>query len=89
MNKFARFCRWFSIDELPQLPHIVRGEMSLIAPHPLTAGEFLRVKPGITGLWQVAGRSRLSYRQRGNSTWRGIARCASIFRFCGARYRPR
>jgi len=72
---FARFCRRFSIDELPQLWNVVRGEMSLVAPRPLTenelrkhygfdAEEVLRVKPGITGLWQVTGRSRLTYQQR-------------------------
>jgi lipopolysaccharide/colanic/teichoic acid biosynthesis glycosyltransferase len=74
-SAFACFCRRFSIDELPQLFNIVRGEMSLVAPRPLTEGELrkyygrdaaeiLLVKPGITGLWQVTGRSRLSYQQR-------------------------
>jgi exopolysaccharide production protein ExoY len=74
-SKFARLCRRFSIDELPQLINVLRGEMSLVAPRPLTQGELikhygfdavevLRVKPGITGLWQVAGRSRLSYGER-------------------------
>jgi lipopolysaccharide/colanic/teichoic acid biosynthesis glycosyltransferase len=72
---FARFCRRRSIDELPQLFHVVAGEMSLVGPRPLTreelrrhygagAPEVLCVKPGITGLWQVAGRSRLTYAQR-------------------------
>jgi exopolysaccharide production protein ExoY len=74
-SRFARFCRRFSIDELPQLINVLRGEMSLVAPRPLTeseltkyyafdAEEVLRVKPGITGLWQVMGRSRLTYQQR-------------------------
>jgi exopolysaccharide production protein ExoY len=74
-SSFARFCRRFSIDELPQLVNVLRGEMSLVAPRPLTetelkkyygfdAEEVLRVKPGITGLWQVRGRSRLTYEQR-------------------------
>ena len=72
---FARFCRRHSIDELPQLWHVVRGEMSLIGPRPLTlrevrehygdaAEEILRVKPGIAGLWQVSGRNRLTYDER-------------------------
>jgi lipopolysaccharide/colanic/teichoic acid biosynthesis glycosyltransferase len=72
---FARFCRRFSIDELPQLLNVLRGEMSLVGPRPLTreemrahyaadAPEVLSVKPGITGLWQVMGRSRLTYPQR-------------------------
>ncbi len=74
-SRFARFCRRFSIDELPQLINVLRGEMSLVAPRPLTrteliqhygfdAAEVLRVKPGITGLWQVAGRNRLTYAER-------------------------
>ncbi len=74
-SSFARFCRRFSIDELPQLINVARGEMSFVAPRPLTraelikyyghaAAEVLRVKPGITGLWQIAGRSRLSYGER-------------------------
>jgi lipopolysaccharide/colanic/teichoic acid biosynthesis glycosyltransferase len=74
-SKFARFCRRFSVDELPQLIHVVRGEMSLVAPRPLTvaelqkyygsdASEILTLKPGVTGLWQVSGRSQLTYEQR-------------------------
>jgi len=74
-SAFARFCRRFSMDELPQLVNVLRGEMSLVAPRPLTetelkkyygfdAEEVLSVKPGITGLWQVMGRSRLTYEQR-------------------------
>jgi lipopolysaccharide/colanic/teichoic acid biosynthesis glycosyltransferase len=75
VSGFARFCRRFSIDELPQLWHVIRGEMALVGPRALTleelrlnyaqdAPEVLAVKPGITGLWQVMGRSRLSYAQR-------------------------
>lgn len=74
-SRFARFLRRFSIDELPQLWQVVCGEMALIGPRPVTfqemeqyygsdAGEVLSLKPGITGLWQVRGRSRLSYRRR-------------------------
>ena len=74
-HPFAAFCRRHSIDELPQLFHVVRGEMSLVGPRPLTRGEMqanygeaadeiLEVNPGITGLWQIAGRSRLTYRER-------------------------
>src|SRR4051812_15400271 len=74
-NAFARFCRRHSIDELPQLWHVVRGEMSLIGPRPLTrrelreyygefATEVLRVKPGLAGLWQISGRNRLTYAER-------------------------
>jgi exopolysaccharide production protein ExoY len=74
-SRFAAACRRYSIDELPQLWHVFRGEMALIGPRPLTAQEIeiyyssaahelLSIKPGITGLWQIRGRSRLSYLQR-------------------------
>jgi exopolysaccharide production protein ExoY len=74
-SRFAAICRRYSVDELPQLWHVIRGEMALIGPRPLTwgeihryydsaVGELLAKKPGITGLWQVRGRSRLTYRQR-------------------------
>jgi len=74
-SAFAALCRRYSIDELPQLWHVVRGEMSLVGPRPLTfeeletyygydSGEVLSVKPGLTGLWQVSGRNSLTYPQR-------------------------
>jgi lipopolysaccharide/colanic/teichoic acid biosynthesis glycosyltransferase len=74
-NWFARFCRRHSIDEVPQLWHVIRGEMSLVGPRPVTdaemrryydtdAVEVLQVKPGIAGLWQISGRNRLSYAER-------------------------
>jgi exopolysaccharide production protein ExoY len=74
-NAFARFCRRHSIDELPQLWHVVTGEMSLVGPRPVTeceleryygedAAEILEVKPGIAGLWQTSGRNRLTYAER-------------------------
>jgi lipopolysaccharide/colanic/teichoic acid biosynthesis glycosyltransferase len=72
---FARFCRTHSIDELPQFWHVIRGEMSLVGPRPVTedemrryygqaAREVLQLKPGLAGLWQTSGRNRLSYAQR-------------------------
>lgn len=74
-SRFAAWCRTYSIDELPQLWHVLRGEMSLVGPRPLTAeelekyygeqaAEIQEVPPGLTGLWQVLGRNRLGYRQR-------------------------
>src|SRR5262249_47787038 len=63
--------RRFSLDELPQLFNVLRGEMSLLGPRPLTTRDFGRlggwhrrrypVMPGMTGLWQVSGRSDLSF----------------------------
>jgi len=74
-SRFAAFCRRHSIDELPQLWHVARGEMSLVGPRPVTPSEWakyygesavevLRLKPGLSGLWQTRGRNRLTYRQR-------------------------
>jgi exopolysaccharide production protein ExoY len=74
-SSFASFCRRHSIDELPQLALVAAGRMSVVGPRPITrfelnehydadAMEVLSVKPGLTGLWQVRGRSRLMYRQR-------------------------
>ena len=74
-NSFARFCRRHSIDELPQLLHVIRGEMSWVGPRPLTAAELrrhygsaarevLEARPGIAGLWQTSGRNRLNYSER-------------------------
>jgi len=66
----GRFLRRASLDELPQLVNVVKGEMSLVGPRPLPAddGDFLGdvrrrllVRPGMTGLWQVSGRSELSW----------------------------
>ncbi len=72
---FARFCRRHSIDELPQLWHVLAGDMALVGPRPVTPAELrehygsdectiLDVKPGLAGLWQVSGRNRLSYTER-------------------------
>lgn len=68
------FLRRSSIDELPQLFNVLRGEMSLVGPRPIVQGEVCRyghyfetycqLRPGITGLWQVSGRSDVSYRRR-------------------------
>ncbi len=70
ITRVGRFLRASSLDELPQLINVVLGEMSLVGPRPLPAedGDFLGdvrrrllVRPGITGLWQVSGRSDLSW----------------------------
>ena len=74
-NRMAAFCRRYSVDELPQLLQVVSGRMCLVGPRPLTSreldayygadcSEVLSVRPGLTGLWQVMGRNRLTYAQR-------------------------
>lgn len=74
VNGFGRFLRASSLDELPQLINVIRGEMSLVGPRPVVAtelpkygdeiGYYLMVRPGMTGLWQVSGRSDLDYDTR-------------------------
>ena len=70
----GRFLRRYSLDELPQLWNVITGTMTLVGPRPIVAAEvekygdgfrfYRRVKPGLTGIWQVSGRSELSYPQR-------------------------
>ena len=70
VTRVGRYLRRFSLDELPQLVNVLRGEMSLVGPRPQVAREVaqynddyarrLLVRPGMTGLWQVSGRSNLS-----------------------------
>jgi exopolysaccharide biosynthesis polyprenyl glycosylphosphotransferase len=72
-TRIGRFLRRFSIDELPQLFNVLRGEMSMVGPRPALPSEAakwaprlrqrLRVKPGLTGMWQVNGRSNSSFEQ--------------------------
>ncbi|MDA8743872.1 undecaprenyl-phosphate galactose phosphotransferase WbaP [Rubripirellula amarantea] len=72
--KIGHFLRKTSLDELPQLFNVLKGEMSIVGPRPIVTNEigrygdmyplYLRVVPGITGLWQVSGRNDTSYDQR-------------------------
>ena len=75
ITRVGRFLRATSLDELPQLINVLKGEMSIVGPRPVTQSEldsyygaaaahYLTVRPGITGLWQVSGRSETSYDQR-------------------------
>jgi exopolysaccharide biosynthesis polyprenyl glycosylphosphotransferase len=71
LTPVGRFLRRWSIDELPQLLNVVRGEMSLVGPRPLPERDFEQLEewhkkrylvlPGLTGLWQVSGRSELDF----------------------------
>lgn len=74
ITPIGRFIRKTSIDELPQLWNVIRGEMSIVGPRPIVEAERARygryfrhyaaVRPGLTGLWQVSGRNDVSYRRR-------------------------
>ena len=77
MTRVGQFIRRYSIDELPQLINVIKGDMSLVGPRPLPIVDFDkadersdlwdyvkardRVKPGITGLWQISGRSNIGF----------------------------
>lgn len=74
ITKLGDFLRRSSLDELPQLFNVLKGNMSLVGPRPVVKSErkhygaqwsdYLSVKPGISGLWQVSGRNDVSYEQR-------------------------
>jgi exopolysaccharide biosynthesis polyprenyl glycosylphosphotransferase len=73
VTRVGRFLRRWSIDELPQLVNVLKGEMSLVGPRPLPVRDFLRMEeahkgrlgavPGMTGYWQTSGRSELSFEE--------------------------
>jgi lipopolysaccharide/colanic/teichoic acid biosynthesis glycosyltransferase len=79
MTKVGKIIRKFSIDELPQLVNVIKGEMSIVGPRPLPVEDLEKldeskefwssikdrekIKPGITGLWQISGRSNLGFRE--------------------------
>lgn len=74
ITPIGHFLRRTSLDELPQLFNVLRGEMSLVGPRPITLAElprygqvrwhYLSVRPGMTGLWQVSGRNDTTYDER-------------------------
>lgn len=74
VTRVGRFLRQSSLDEIPQLFNVLTGDMSLVGPRPIVEAEIVRygryyraycaVTPGVTGLWQISGRSDVSYRRR-------------------------
>lgn len=74
ITPLGQMLRRTSLDELPQIWNVLRGDMSFVGPRPVTRSElrmyggalehYLAMRPGITGLWQVSGRNRLNYDQR-------------------------
>lgn len=74
ITPIGRLLRLFSLDELPQFWNVLLGDMSLVGPRPCMErqrslysrnwDDYCAMRPGITGLWQVSGRNRLSYAQR-------------------------
>jgi Undecaprenyl-phosphate galactose phosphotransferase WbaP len=74
ITRVGKVLRRFSIDELPQVWNVLKGEMSLVGPRPIMLGQveiygpyfdhYKRVAPGMTGLWQVSGRNNLSFERR-------------------------
>ena len=74
ITRLGHFLRTYSLDEVPQLWNVLMGQMSLVGPRPIVAAEvekygscfdcYCKVKPGLTGLWQVSGRSTLTYDAR-------------------------
>jgi exopolysaccharide production protein ExoY len=74
VTSLGQLLRKSSLDELPQLINVIRGEMSCVGPRPVVANEldrygarkaeYLQARPGMTGLWQISGRSALSYEER-------------------------
>ena len=75
ITRIGKFLRKYSLDELPQLWNVLKGEMSLVGPRPVARDELVQfykkhtvyyiiVRPGMTGLWQISGRSDTSYDER-------------------------
>lgn len=91
VTRVGAFLRRYSLDELPQLLNVVRGEMSLVGPRPLmlmedqhvTGKATMRawVRPGITGLWQTSGRNDLTFEQMMQLDCEYVERCSLPYDF--------
>jgi Undecaprenyl-phosphate galactose phosphotransferase WbaP len=74
VTRVGHFIRSASLDELPQLLNVLKGDMSLVGPRPIVqaelrlygrhVGSYVAAKPGLTGLWQISGRSNMTYQDR-------------------------
>lgn len=100
VTRLGSFLRRTSLDELPQLFNVLRGDMSLVGPRPVVLKElekygsdqiyYLMARPGITGLWQVSGRSELDYANRVDldkwyvNHWSLRFDCSILYRTAGA-----
>ncbi|MFN2489108.1 MAG: sugar transferase [Actinomycetota bacterium] len=89
VTSVGQVLRRLSLDEVPQLLNILRGDMSLVGPRPVlrseleeyyadAGGTVLQVRPGLTGLWQVSGRSLLSYETRVRLDLEYLSRCSLV-----------
>ncbi|RFB43957.1 sugar transferase [Bacillus sp. dmp10] len=89
ITKVGQFLRKTSLDELPQFLNVLKGDMSLVGPRPVVQeelieygkrkDEFLSVKPGLTGYWQVSGRSDVGYPERVELELHYIYNCSILF----------
>jgi Undecaprenyl-phosphate galactose phosphotransferase WbaP len=91
VTRIGRLLRITSLDELPQLWNVFKGEMSLVGPRPIVQNEFkkygsklkvyMEVTPGVTGLWQVSGRNNTTYEQRVNYDCQYVSQQSALFDF--------